>query len=250
MEEVVVIGYGRAYEDGDYSRTASVANSAPRKIKYDEPDKNIPLELSQTQSATEFKIDVPYTVPADGKVYDITMLTYHIDADYRFSTLPRQSKDVFLLADLKDFSQYPLLKGSAYVYLDNVYQGECEIAPDFAADTMTVSVGRDKDIAVSRQEVKGFTSKKIIGSTIKVQKCFEIAIKNNKPAAVQLSVIDQYPLPKYSDIKVDPTDNGGAEVDTEKGKLSWHLTLNPQERKVLRFSYEVKYPKSYGFTVE
>ncbi len=249
LEEVVVVGYGTSRNRGDFAPAVSY-DRAPRKIKYDEPVKNIPLELSETQSATEFKIDVPYTVPSDGKVYDITMLTYHIDADYRFVALPRQSKDVFLLADLKDFSQYPLLKGSAYVYLENVYQGECEISPDFAADTMSISVGRDKDIAINRQEVKDLTSKKIIGSTIKVQKCFEITIKNNKSTSVDLEVIDQYPLPKYSDIKVALLDNGAAQVDNEKGKLTWQLNLSAGEKKVLRFSYEVKYPKSYGFTVE
>ena len=67
---------------------------------------------------------------------------------------------------------------------------------------------------------------------------------------MNLAVDDQYPLPKYSDIKVELTDNGGAQVDTEKGKLSWMLKLDPQEKKVLRFSYEVKYPKSYSFSVE
>ena len=46
------------------------------------------------------------------------------------------------------------------------------------------------------------------------------------------------------------TNNGGATVDAEKGRLTWQLTLAPQEKRVLRFSYEVKYPKSYSFTVE
>ena len=246
LEEVVVVGYGAAKNSAFKADMVSPV----AVVDYEEPVKNIPLQLSKTQTATEFKIDVPYTVPSDGKVYDVSMLTYHIDADYRYVTLPRNASDVFLLADLKNFSQYPLLKGNAYVYLDNVYQGECEIAPDFAADTLSVSVGRDKDIAVSRTSVKEFTSKKFIGSSVKVQKGFEITIKNNKSAAVALEVTDQYPLPKYSDIKVELTNNGGATVDAEKGRLTWQLTLAPQEKRVLRFSYEVKYPKSYSFTVE
>ena len=208
------------------------------------------MELFDSQTATEFKIDVPYTIPSDGKVYDVSMLTYHIDADYRFSCLPRYSPDVFLLADLKNFSQYPILKGNAYVYFDNVYQGECEIAPDFAADTFSISVGRDKDIAVNRQAVKEFTSKKFIGSNVKVVKCFEITVKNNKKSSVDVVITDQYPLPKYSDIKVELTDKGGAETDAEKGKLTWKLNLAAGEKKVLRFSYEVKYPKTYNFSVE
>ncbi len=250
LEEVVVVGYGAA-KNSAFMRNAK-ADMAPQvaKVYADEPEKNIPMQLSKTQTATEFKIETPYTVPSDGKVYDVSMLTYHIDADYRYVTLPRNAADVFLLADLKNFSQYPLLKGNAYVFLDNVYQGECEIAPDFAADTLSVSVGRDKDIAVSRTSVKEFTSKKFIGSSVKVQKGFEITIKNNKPVTVALEVTDQYPLPKYSDIKVELTNNGGATVDAEKGRLTWQLTLAPQEKRMLRFSYEVKYPKSYSFTVE
>lgn len=243
-EDAVVVGYGA-------NRLAAATSTAgPKKMKYSEPAKNIPLQLAQTQTSTEFKIDVPYTVPCDGKQYDVSMLTYHIDADYRFSCLPRSSKDVFLMADLKDFSQYPLLKGNAYIYLDNAYQGECEIAPDFAADTFAITIGRDKDIAVNRQAVKEFTSKKIIGTTVKVVKCYEITVKNNKNEAVAVELTDQYPLPKFSDIKVDLTDKGGAEVNAETGKLTWKLNLAPQEKKVLRFSYEVKYPKTYNFSVE
>lgn len=248
LDEVVVVGYGvqRNTEYADFEPTPA----APRKLKYNEPVKNVPLQLAQSQTTTEFKIDVPYTVPSDGKQYDVSMLTYHIDAGYRFTCLPRSSKDVFLMADLKDFSQYPLLKGNAYIYLDNAYQGECEIAPDFAADTFSITIGRDKDIAVNRQAVKEFTSKKTIGSTVKVVKCFEITVKNNKNEAVAVELTDQYPLPKFSDIKVELTDKGGAAVDSETGRLTWKLNLAPQEKKVLRFSYEVRYPKSYWFTVE
>lgn len=254
LDEVVVVGYGtqRSLSGKVAGVMTSFAEevSAPKKLKYNEPVKNIPLQLDKTQTSTEFKIDVPYTVPSDGKQYDVSMLTYRVDADYRFCCLPRSSQDVFLMADLKDFSQYSLLKGNAYIYLDNAYQGECEIAPDFAADTFSITIGRDKDIAVNRQAVKEYTTKKIIGSTVKVVKCFEITVKNNKADAVSLELTDQYPLPKYSDIKVDLTDKGGAEVDSEKGKLTWKLNLAPQEKKTLRFSYEVKYPKSYYFTVE
>ena len=249
LDEVVVIGYGTQRKSDIVSEIVSI-DPSPREVKYNEPEKNIPLELTDTQTSTEFKIDLPYTIPSDDKVYDVLMLTYHIDANYRCISFPRQSTDAYLLADLTNFSQYPILKGSAYVYLDNAYQGECEIAPDFAADTLSITIGRDKDIAINRQAVKEFTSKKFIGSTIKVTKCYEITIKNNKRAAVNVEVVDQYPLPKYSDIKVELTDNGGAQVDAEKGKLTWMLKLDPQEKKVLRFSYEVKYPKSYNFAVE
>ena len=54
------------------------------------------------------------------------------------------------------------------------------ISPDFSEDKYPISVGRDKDIAVKRQEVKDLTSKRIFGSSVKVVKCEEITVRNNK----------------------------------------------------------------------
>ncbi|MCQ2976319.1 MAG: mucoidy inhibitor MuiA family protein [Bacteroidales bacterium] len=251
LEEVLVIGYGSKvsaiYSDDDYSYSS---NKEPRELKYNIVEKALPLDIKKSQTATEFKIDIPYTIPSDGKNYDVTMLTYIVSSDYKFTSIPRYSNDVYLLANITDFAQFSLLDGNAYVYLENMYQGECEIKPNQVLDTLSISVGRDKDIAINRQEVKDLTSKKIIGSTIKVQKCFEITVKNNKNNPIDVEILDQYPLPKYTDIKVELTDKGGAQVDTETGKLTWKIHLNAQQKQTLRFSYEVKYPNSYNFNVE
>ena len=96
LDEVVVIGYGTQRKSDIVSEIVSI-DPSPREVKYNEPEKNIPLELTDTQTSTEFKIDLPYTIPSDDKVYDVLMLTYHIDANYRCISFPRQSTDAYFL---------------------------------------------------------------------------------------------------------------------------------------------------------
>ncbi len=248
LEEVVVIGYGSGRHRGnrDNARTASsVSNSVPKVTA------SIPLELKNTLAVNEFKIQIPYTIPADGQDYAVSMLTYTIPANYKYASAPRFNKEVFLMAEVPDLYQYSLLKGPATIYFNNIYQGESEIAPTLSDDTLKLSIGSDKMLAIDRQEIHSKTNKAIVGSSRKVTKTFETTIRNNKNIAVDLDLEDQYPIAKYSDIKVTLTDNGGAEVNTQNGRLIWKIHLEPHESKKVQFSYEVRYPaRQYNFNVE
>jgi hypothetical protein len=56
-------------------------------------------------------------------------------------------------------------------------------------------------------------------------------------------LLDQYPITTDKDIEIELLDNSNANVDAEKGQLTWRLKLNSQENKKIRLSYSVKYPK-------
>ncbi|MCQ2235804.1 MAG: DUF4139 domain-containing protein [Bacteroidales bacterium] len=208
---------------------------------------NVPLTLEQTLSSTDFAIDLPYTIPSGAVDFNVNMLTYDINADYIFSALPRMSNDIYLVANIPNSYNYSLQKGNAKIYLNNVFEGETTIDPDAVQDTLTISVGRDKSIAISREEVVSNTSHTILRGN-RIEKTFEIVIKNNKKQAVHIEVIDQYPISEYKDVKITLTESSEAEVDAETGKLLWNIKLQPQEQRKLRFSYEIKCPKNrYNF---
>ncbi len=69
-------------------------------------------------------------------------------------------------------------------------------------------------------------------------------IKNTKQQPIEIEVLDQVPVSKQSDIKVDLDENGGAQYNSEIGKLEWKFTIAPQQSQKTRFSYTVKYPKN------
>nr|MCR5454009.1 DUF4139 domain-containing protein [Bacteroidales bacterium] len=181
---------------------------------------------------------------------DVNMLVYNINAICQYTATPRYSKDVYFVAQIPECYKYSLLQGTANLYLNNIYQGETDITPDNTRDTLELSIGRDKSISVSRKEIKNSTSKSFIGGSYRVVKTFETTIKNNKSMPVEVLVEDQYPIAKYTDIKVTLVESDNAVANQETGRLTWTINLAPGESKKVRLSYEVKYPKNYNFEVE
>ena len=208
---------------------------------------SVPVETRSGAMATEFAIALPYTIPSDGKEYQVEIADYSAPAEYEYVVMPRQSRNVWLLARVPGYTDYSLVTGPAALFIDNVYQGDATINAESMTDTLSLSLGRDKAVLVKREAVKDYTARKTVGSTVKVQKAYDITLRNNKKTPVTLRVVDQYPVSSDSEIKVTLTETGGAVADSSTGRLTWNLTLAPGESRTLRMAYEVKYPKEYGY---
>lgn len=241
LDEVVVIGYGTT-GDESYS-SVNVATDAKKK-------EIIPLAIQKQQTSTEFKIDIPYSIPSDNKEYDVAMVEYEVPAIYSYSAVPKLSNDVYLVAKLTDWTKYNMLNGSANLFFKGIYQGETFMDLKSLDDTLTLSIGRDKDIVIQREIQKDFTNKSFVSSYKKELKGWSITVKNNKDIPVKLAVEDQYPISKSDEIKVELIDASGATLEKDSGKLTWSIDLNPKEKKVLILKYAVKYPKDKKVIVE
>jgi uncharacterized protein (TIGR02231 family) len=135
------------------------------------------------------------------------------------------------------------MPGEANIIMDNVYLGKSFIDPNTTADTLNISLGRDKRITVTRLLVKEFSKSKTRGDNKTETFTYEIVVKNNKTKAVDLVVNDQFPVSKVKEVEVVLTDNGQAEVNNETGILKWKVKLEPGESRKFRFSYTITYPK-------
>lgn len=236
--------------DAEYSKSKEMYRKS--EIFQAEPIANyqISMNVEENRSALEFKIDLPYTIPSDNKEYSVSMIDYQMPVIYRYSCTPRYSDQMYLMADVTQWNKLPLLKGSASLFLKNIYQGTTVIVPDFSKDTLQLSIGRDKSIVVNREEIRDLSAGQVIGSGRKVTKSFNINVKNNKSIPVEIQVEDQYPISTADDIKVALLNAEGAEVDKLTGKLTWKIKLQAGAKQTVNFTYEVKYPRKYNFTVE
>jgi uncharacterized protein (TIGR02231 family) len=178
------------------------------------------------------------------------MVQYDINAIYNYSTVPKLSNDAFLIAKIPDYIKYNLLNGTAYIFFKGIYQGESFIDLDTPGDTLTLSVGRDRDIVVSREIQKDFASKSITGNTKKEQKAWSITIKNNKITPINILIEDQFPVSKTDEIKVDLIEESGAKIDKTTGKLLWDIKMAPNEKKIISLRYSVKYPNGRPLIIE
>jgi uncharacterized protein (TIGR02231 family) len=199
--------------------------------------------LNEGQLNTNFEIDLPYDIESDGQLHSVTIKDQEIQCTLKNYAVPRVDKDAYLLAEVADWQNLDLLPGDANIIMDDTYIGKSVIDPNSTADTLNLSLGRDKRIAVKRSLVKELSSLKTSGGTSKQQFTYEILVKNNKLTDVNLLVKDQYPLSTIKEVEVKLEDGSDAMVNTETGVLSWKVDLKPGESRKLRFSYSVKYPK-------
>ena len=186
------------------------------------------------------KVPGKNSIPDDGADHEVMVKDILVDAEYNYFAVPKLSKDVYLVASIPNWKNLDLLDGNVKLYLNNMFMGESFINARQTEDTLNLSIGKDKDLAVDRKDMKTYSSKNLIKTSDKVEREWMITVKNNKSESVKITVEDQYPISTDEDVKVVLIDSGGAEVDETEGKLTWKLDLKPMEKKVLKFSYSVK----------
>ncbi|TMI61828.1 MAG: DUF4139 domain-containing protein [Bacteroidetes bacterium] len=199
--------------------------------------------LNEGQLNTNYEIELPYDIESDGKMNSIAIKEEEIVCTLKNYAVPRMDKETYLMAEVADWQNLDLLPGDANIIMDDTYIGKSLIDPNTIADTLNLSLGRDKRVVVKRSLVKELSSLKTSGSTTKQSFTYELVIKNNKQTDINLLLKDQFPMSTIKEVEVNLEDSGDAIVNSETGVITWKLNLKPGESKKVRFTYSVKYPK-------
>lgn len=208
------------------------------------------VSITDNELNVSFDIDLPYDVPTNGKEQSATLKEYSIDALYKYYSVPKMDKDAYLLAEVPDWEKLNLLPGDANIIFEGTYVGKSFIDPNSTFDTLNLTLGRDRRVAIKREKLGDFSGVKFLGSN-KVQKItYELTVKNNKKDIVKMLLKDQFPLSTNKEIEVELNDNGNALLNPEIGVLTWKVELQPGESKKFRFAYSVRYPKDKVINIQ
>ncbi len=194
-------------------------------------------------SNMEYTVAEPYSIPSDGSDNNIRIKEQSLEVNYIYHAVPKLEADVFLSAEIANWSSLNLISGKSSVYFQDTYVGQSFLDVSHVGDTLTVSLGRDKDVLVNRAPIKSVNNKRINSSSIKETNGMNIVVRNNKNSKIKLIVEDQYPLSSRRSIEIDLLEAPGAKVDERLAKLSWEQVLEPSEKKLLTYSYSLRYPK-------
>jgi len=253
LDEVVVAGYGTTAREALTGSVAGVAvdRSKTKEIKI-RGMSTIPVETQQVekQTAVDFEIEMPYSIPSDNKNYKVDMAVYELPADYQYYCVPKVNKDAFLIANINNWEKYNLLEGEANIFFEDTYVGKTLLDVRSASDTLEISLGRDKKVSVTREKKTDFVSKQFIGNKKEETREWYTVVKNNKNQPINLVLLDQIPVSTNEEIEVSLLDKSGAQTDPETGELRWELKLDPGKQKDVTLKYAVKYPKYKRLIIE
>lgn len=224
MNEVVVTAYG---------------------IKKDKTESSLSnyTTINENQLNVSFDIDIPYDILSNGKAHSVALKDLKLPATYKYYAVPKAEKEAFLLAEISEYSKFNLLPGEANIIFEGMYVGKTMINPNQTSDTLNLSMGRDKKIAIKREKIADKSGTKFLSGYKEQTFTYDITVKNNKKEAIEMLLKDQYPISTDKEITIELLDNGKAKVNLETGILTWDIKLGAGETKKFRISYKIKYPK-------
>ena len=198
--------------------------------------------LKQGLLNTSFEIDLPYDIASNGLAHSINIKDEELQSTLKNYAVPKLDNDAYLLAELTNWQNLDLIPGNANIIMDDTYIGKSFLDPNTTADTLNLSLGKDRRVSVKRNLIKDATTTKTNASNTKQTLTYELVVKNNKSKEINIILKDQYPLTNIKEIEAELLEDGGAAVNTELGVLTWKITLKPGESIKKRFKYTVKYP--------
>lgn len=213
------------------------------KVEADAAAPYFVFDVEQKQLSVEFTPSIKYTIPSDGKQHAAVIQDYTLNASYEYYAAPRFDNNAFLVAYLTEWNNFNLLPGETHIYFENSYVGKSFINPFTSKDTLTISLGSDRNISVTKETLKDFTEQKFLSKDVERIFGYEIKIKNNKNIPVKILVEEQIPLSKNEEIEVELIDNSGGVYTSEDGKIKWNVSLDGNKSETKKLVYSVRYPK-------
>ena len=241
-------GYPRTYNNSNVVMNSiqgqvSGLELKKEKVYNDESSISNYTTINENQLNVSFDIDIPYDILSNGKAHSVALKDLKLPASYKYYAVPKVEKEAFLLAEISEYSKFNLLPGEANIIFEGMYVGKTMINPNQTSDTLNLSMGRDKKIAIKREKIADKSGTKFLSGYKEQTFTYDITVKNNKKEAIEILLKDQYPISTDKEITIELLDNGKAKVNTETGILTWDVKLNAGETKKFRISYKVKYPK-------
>ena len=206
--------------------------------------------IQENQTSVEFVVDVPYTIPSDGQTHAVELAKHSLPAVYEYYAVRKLDKDVFLLAKITGWEKLNLLSGQANVFFEGKFVGESNIETRQTDDMLTLSLGRDKNITITRIRKRDYAEKQFLGSNVTETREWDLTVHNKKKQPITIIVEDQIPISTEKEIKVEDVNISNAIKDADTGKLTWKLNLKPSESQSMNVKYTVKYPKNKKVILE
>jgi uncharacterized protein (TIGR02231 family) len=201
-------------------------------------------EKAVSELNTSFEIEQRHSIRATGEPYSISLQAETLQASFEYLTVPKMELNAFLIAKVTGWQKLNLIDGSANVYYGNSFIGASAINTRLIGDTLELSLGRDKQIVVSRTKIEDKGSTATLGGKRSESFIYEIQVRNNRKVPVTVKIQDQIPVAQEKDITVEDAVISGAALDAPSGRLQWIKNLGAGEVVKYKIAFTVRYPKN------
>lgn len=188
------------------------------------------------------------TIPSSQGARRVALWSQQWPVSVERKVYPALAKEAYLSAELKNPSQQVLPGGPATLSVGADPAGTAQLKLVSPNEAFTLPLGLDRAIKTVRNVQVVDATEGVVSKDDLSTYAVSIELVNPYRTPVALRVFDQWPLPQANqkDLETKLLDSKpGAIQDTTTGKLEWRLTLAPNEKRTLTFSYQVKRPRGW-----
>jgi uncharacterized protein (TIGR02231 family) len=239
--KIRIRGYG-VQQDQMMMKSAKVMETV--REEQSPPPPPPPMMVTEESGTTvEFVMEKPYTILTNGKYMQVDISTVTVPALYSYLSVPKLDPSAQLKARLTNWEQLNLMPGEATIYFEGSFTGKTYLNTKDFSDTLDISLGVDRNIAVQRTLEKELSTTRLLASKTEAMKSWKLSIRNNKSQKISITVKDQLPISASSEIEVTETQISGGKLDSVTGEVTWQMDIKPAEKAEKKLSYTVRYPK-------
>ena len=203
------------------------------------------VSQSENQLNITYEIDLPYSIPGNGKEQSIELKNTEVPADFIHYCAPKLDSETYLIAEAAGKENLNLLSGNANITYDGMFIGETYIDSESVHEKLSLTLGTDRRVAVKREKLKEYSSKGLFGNDVKQEFAYQLTVRNNQNRKIKMVLKDQYPISANKEITVELSKESTPFSFNKEdlGVVTWEFEMLPGESKVFKLAYSVKYPK-------
>lgn len=200
-----------------------------------------------------FEIAGQHSITNNNEEHKVMITTTEFPVHFRYSTVPKLSLLAYLKAKTTNTSPFPLLEGTAQVFLDGNFVTHTEIQATAPNEEFWTFFGADQRIQVFHKFLRKHEKRqgKVFGKRSRILTYeYEIEVKNHKDSAEEVIVWDQLPISGDEAVKVhllqpDPKakEQSITYIRNESEYIQWHKSLKAGETWTIPFSFAIEYPE-------
>ncbi|MCL2863171.1 MAG: DUF4139 domain-containing protein [Methanimicrococcus sp.] len=203
------------------------------------------IKQSEDMLNISFEIDLPYSIPGNGKEQIIELKKQEVPAEFKYYCAPQMDHETYLLADIANWEKLNLLSGNANVTYGGTFIGETYIDAQSAQKILSLTLGTDRRVSVKREKMKEYSSSGFLGGDVKQEFAYRMTVKNNQNRKIKMILKDRYPISTYKEVAVELSKDTTAPSfnNEDVGVLAWEFEMQPGDSQVFKTVYTIKYPK-------
>ncbi len=236
--------------DGAAKMAAPMAEAADAVAAAPEPELQAATRTMARVEVAPFQATFNVTgrasVKNTGEAKALDLATDSFEPKLAARTVPKRDAKAYLYAKIDVPSGSPMLPGTVALFRDGTFVGNGRLPLLAGGETHELGFGGDDMVRVKHAivaEKRGETG--LISSSKTDERNYKILVKNLHERAIDVSVLDQLPISKNEEIKVEPLGRpqpSVRDVENKAGVVRWDQKIEPGEEKAIEFGYRVIWP--------